>query len=302
MSVKDVKGYDPLLTDYFLSITGHNAAMADAIAPRADSDEHGKYRYVKLGDLGRKINDVVADKQRAKQVSFATGSDAYVCTKHGFEAVISDDERKAASNQTQLEQEQVLPLALIMALNREIEVRDVTKGATVPSADCQAKWNALAGTKIQDDIRIAVEAVVVGTGGFFMPNLMGVPFSVAMAFGGAAELEAYMTKVFASIVADGVMPPSWRGMKVLVPTVMENVAPEGRADDVDAVWEDSVFIGYCAANPYAFATTFTWQRGSVKKRDELVDCDVYQLRDWRVPKVTNANAGYRIKKCLTLGD
>ena len=160
-------------------------------------------------------------------------------------------------------------------------------------------WNAASGTKIQQDIAAGIASVMAGTGGMFAPNKMVVPFSVAQAMGGAAELAQIMALVFANVIKSGFLPPQWRGMDVVVPTVYGNTAAKGKADVFAELWGDDVFIGYCAPQPFGFATTFTWHQRVNRMRNDMIHCDIFEPEDSRDPRVTNNAAGYLITACLT---
>lgn len=300
MSVKDI-GVDPVLSDYFgalkLGVLG-----ADAIAPRKPGvPKVGRYRYVEPGTPLRSVPDVVADKTESDELEMGFTETSYLTIKHAKHSKVSDEERDAAPSATQLEQTYVDPIAMVLALNREREVAALANSGTsgIGTADRYARWDAASGTKIQQDIATGIAAVMVGTFGMFPPNKMLIPWSVALAMGGAAELEKIMTHIFTDIVKTGLMPPTWRGMDVLVPTAMTNTAKKGQTNALQEVWGDEVRIGYCAANPFGFATTFTHAYRVNRWRIDSIKCDAVEPEDNRVTKVTNAAAMYVITKCLT---
>ncbi len=297
MSVKDVH-VDQVLTDYFGGMT-LGVLGADALAPRKPvKKKSDSYKYVQKGDVLRAVEDRVADKTESNWLKLATGEASYLCIKHALQARISDDERDNADIQTQLEQGSIDPIAMVLAMNRERDAVTL-RNTCVGTAARSVLWNAAAGTKIQEDIATGMASVMAGTGGMFAPNRMIVPFSVAQAMGGAAELAQTMALVFASVIKSGFLPPAWRGMDVVVPTAYGNTAAKGQADVLAELWGDDVFIGYCAAHPFGFATTFTWHQRVNRFRKEEIHCDVFEPEDSRDARVTNNGAGYLITACLT---
>lgn len=297
MSVKDVH-VDAPMTDYFGALK-LGASGADALAPRKKVKKRSDlYKYVQKGDVLRAVNDLVADKTESNWLELATGQDSYLCLKHAFHARVSDDDRENADSQTEIEQGQIEPIVMVLALNREREAAALAQNGSVPHADRIARWDA-DETSIERDIMAGLLSSMRGTGGMFPPNTMIVPWAVAMAMGGSAELREFMVHVFTEVVKTGVLPPTWRGLNITVPTVMGNVAGKGKSDVFAEIWGDDVLIGFCAPQPFGFATTFTWHFRVNRMRNDMIHCDIFEPEDSRDARITNVNALYRIDNCLT---
>lgn len=263
-----------------------------------------------------------ADGGRAHQEKFGATTDGYVAFEWAMETVITDEEESNADTALQLAQSRIRRAQDKILLDYELRVATIattagnfTNGNAVTNAGT-TQWNnsgfSSLGTSgsghslIAAQLLTGIDTIRKNTGGL-VPNVMVVPFSVAMVMAndpGLVDLKKYVSNLMAGDVFANLVPPMYMGMKILIPTVGYITSVEGvSVGALTDVWGKNVVLAHVEQSPSLDSLTFgytirsrPWQVKTF--RDEFTDSTVHRASFVQTEKLISQDCAYLIAAAI----
>lgn len=290
--------------------------IADQVAPFLPVVHESDLYYVfGQDDLYRSVeDDLVPDRSEPRVVEFSATTATYQTARRELAWDVSDRERKNADSQLRLEVNKQNGVLGQLMLKREKRVAAVLKkttngGQLALGANAAQKWDNAATTysQIMTQIIIAKAAVrsVIG----MYPNTIVIPAAVAEGMQKSLFFQAWsagVTDARQSLISDVYpsIPPVISGMKVLVPSMIQNTAAEGVTGSYSDIWDEQVRVLYvdpspAIENPSVMYTFRSEPLTTRQARNEYRRVDWYATGQTIDERVISASAGYEIADCLT---
>ncbi|MCW1913731.1 hypothetical protein OJ996_09105 [Luteolibacter sp. GHJ8] len=300
---------NPILSGAAVRYMAALPLVGQRIAPVFNSNEMASAYYVY--DTSNFTN-VPTDIRRApssdfKRLKSTLSSDTFLCKDYGIEEPMDKMELRLYASVFNADQAGMRRAVRVVALNHEIRVRNLARASTQTSSP-SVKWNATSGTTIRADVQAAKNAIQASIG--IDPNLLTLPRDVYNALKYAPELielykysrDAVLTKTEIEKALD---------IEIAVANDLINVANEGQAASLGALWTDEAFFSYSVASQdpqeLNWARTFNWTAAdgsgplgiSTFTYDQNeIDSRVVRARQFTDEKVVAAGAGYYLSNVL----
>lgn len=287
--------------------------IADQVCPYIDVQHEADDYYIFDQDpfFATDVSDLVADRVEPREVEFSHSLGQYKTDRRELAWTISDRERKNADAGLNLEiNKQNGTLGRLM-LKREARVaallrKTTNSGQLTLGAAAGASWGASGTTTIESDIVTGREAVRQAIG--INPNVMVVPAAVASKLTQNLQIRDWLKYNFFDSSENPLagqyplLPSVWFGMKVIVPSQIQNTAVEGQAGSYSDVWSTHVRLLYvtpgAALETPSCAYTFRAEPLTTRvDRKNRARVDWYAVGQTIVEKVVAPSAGYEIASC-----
>jgi hypothetical protein len=256
-------------------------------------------------------DDLVPDRSEPRVIAYSHSTASYQAVRREFAWDISDRERNNADNQLRLETNKQNGTLGRLMLKREARVatllRKTTTGQLALGASAAQKWDSASTTYLQIMTQIIIAKAAIRSVIGLQPNTIVIPAAVAegmqkslffQAIQYTASRETLVSEVYPSI------PPVISGMRVLIPSVIQNTAAENIAGSYSDVWGESVRVLYVTNGPDlenpSVAYTFRAEPLTTRQwRDDKRRVDGYAVGQTIDERVVASSAGYEIDDCLT---
>lgn len=288
--------------------------IADQVAPYLPVNHESDIYYVfGQDDLYRTTeDDLVPDRAEPRTIEFSATTATYQTKRRELAWDVSDRERKNADSQLRLETNKQNGVQGILSLLREKRVaavlRKTTNGGQLAlGAAASQKWDNAATTysQIMSQLITAKAAVraVIGMN----PNTIVIPAAVAEGLNKSLFFQAFQYQSSRADLVSEVypsIPPVILGMRVLIPSMIQNTAAEGVTGSYSDIWSEQVRVLYVDPNPTIEnpSVMYTFRSEPYTTRQARND---YRRIDWFATgqtideRVIAASAGYEIDDCLT---
>lgn len=286
--------------------------IADIIAPVVPVDkESDKYYVWNRDDTFRTYDDKLAAGAVAKTIDFNLSTDSYYAEEFGLRTRILWRDMKNADQVLKLEMNKTKKLKDSLLLGREKRVATLlTTLASYASGlsttlSGTSQWNngSYAGDPVAE-IDAAIEAVRLASG--VMPNCIVIPRSIVPTLTNNAKFRDHY-KYTANDLAGNGLPPTLRGLQVIVPGTQSTTSNEGAASTTTAdIWGKNIIVAYVNLDkePMAdsFSLCYTFRAQEYQTRKYNVDAEraeYVETNDLEDVKVVSNIAGYLIKAVIS---
>lgn len=287
--------------------------IADQVCPYLDVQHEADDYYVFDQDpfFATDVDDKVPDRDEPREIEFSHSLAQYKCDRRELAWTISDRERKNADVGLNLEVNKQNGTLGRLMLKRETRVSALLRktsnaGGLNLGANAAASWGSSGTTTIESDIITGREAVRQAIG--INPNTMVVPAAVASKLTQNLQIRDWLKYNFFDSAENPLagqyplLPSVWFGMKVIVPSQIQNTAVEGQTGAYSDVWGTHVRLLYVTGGPaletpsvaYTFRAEPLTTRVDRKNRARV---DWYAVGQTITEQVVAPNAGYEIASC-----
>lgn len=154
---------------------------------------------------------------------------------------------------------------------------------------------------INDYLKDARTSIFNATG--LVANSVLIPFSCRQALLNNNWIQEQ--KYVMNIVTNDDLPPSIAGLKVVKADAIYDTTAYGATASLSEIWSDNIVVFHQSPSPsrrsQAFAKRMIWRKypfSIIKFDDQIKEERVIRVREYAVPQIITAGAGYLIYDCL----
>lgn len=257
-----------------------------------------------------------ADGTAAKELAFGATKKSYTAQEYAYVTRITDREMKNADSSLRLEVSRTRRAQDLVLLEYEERVANIVTTATnyasankVTNAGTTqwnngsfASQNTQGQSAIMGQILTGIDAVRQSTGGRY-PNTIIIPAAVLAVMRNDKGLNDSVKYTSNTLATGNPFGESLAGLKMLVPTAMNQSVAEGEATVLGDVWGKHVIIAYINPNPgiddITLGLTFRQRPWQVKSwREERVDSTFYQPGMVQTEQAITFDCAYLIQNAI----
>lgn len=294
---------DTFLTQVALTFApeGH---IADLVAPPLDvAQEDGQYTV--FGKESFNVpNAERRPRKRYKEIDWTLSKASYHAEEYGLESRIDDRERRAASDQIQLETTTTENLTMNLRNVREKRIADLvrstanlTQNTTLSGTD---QWDDASGGDPLGIATAAQNAIQAANG--FLPNTVIMGWRVWQALRLNPAIRAEL------LDGEQVTPEKLATLfgvdRVLVGRLLYNTAQSGQTAVMGDMWGKDVIFAFINPRPADRRPSFAYQLRvsdfrTFRWRDVPVNCDVFRVNEIGGEKIVAPTLAYLVKNAIS---
>lgn len=265
---------DAALTNFAIGYSPQGAIGKLALTNVPVDKEEFTYFKWTMADVFTVPDTLRADETEAKEVRFGTTKVTLSCDEHALKTLVSQRAERNAEAVLRLRMSKTQFISNLLTIALEKQVRDVYNDAAVPKVTLSgtAQWVVSGGGQGSTsvpliDIDTGIESIRQKTGGF-RPNVIVLPEPVARGLSRHTTVQNKIIYVKDNQLADMIeLPPVFKGMKVLIPSPIEQTANKGVTPVYADVWGKHCYLAYISDLPMNDVLTFGslfWNRDEVR--------------------------------------
>ena len=307
MGVRDVH-VDAVLSNVVIAYT-IGGFIADLLAPKVPVwKESDKYYVFENDDTSRVENDLIADGASANEVKFRESTESYFCEEYGLKTLITQRQKNNADSVLKLESRRSKALKDKVLVGREKRVATIARNLANYATGLKltlsgtSQWSdgGYTGDPLKE-IQTYANAVKKACGS--LPNIIVMPYDVAIEFINNAKVIERYKYTKADLIEEIGIPKRIQGLKVIIPGINENTSNEGTAANLNEIWGNDMIlakVNYGGAKE-ALSKFYTFTKGDWKvKKWKSNDPEGTYVKDSIIEdtKTVSTIAGYLIKDVI----
>jgi hypothetical protein len=231
-------------------------------------------------------------------------TDTYNCLNYALKGGVPDELRAFYASSFDADRVKIEQVGEVQQLAREIRIRDIATGGSVPSSSPGTKWNAN-GSKPRADVITAKSAINNNSVGF-EANTLVLAREVADVLIDHADVKENVKYVTGGNLTYDQLRQYFQIENLVIAGAFENTAADGQAATAGRIWGDSVLLAY--VNPRAgsdwevptFMRSMRWSAvGTMESwRDSDRKTDFHSADEYLDEKLTGADLGYHLSNVL----
>ncbi|MCS7224050.1 MAG: major capsid protein [Armatimonadetes bacterium] len=290
---------DTLLTQVAIAYRPEGFIGTQILKPVPVKMDSGK--VAKFGkDAFRLDNFARGPGSRAFRVDWSLTPLSYSCTEYAVEIAVDDQLVRNAQSPVDPFTAATQILVDMLTLDQERRILTaITSDPSVPSSSPSVKWNQPNSAPLSD-LRAAIQAVQRNIGR--RPTTVAMSRQVWEVLLDHPQITDRVKYTTRDITAD-VIARLLDLREVLIGDADRNTAPEGRPDDLQFIWGDTVVVAFVPESPGLNVPAFGYCFTSVpltteRYRDEPSSSSVVRVRHATAEVLTAPDAGYLLTDVL----